>query len=73
LVWESLVGSFVAGARNLSVQQWALSVTASIAPDGLVTAHVGVGLSWVLIVVTFVGATWYAGSRLRGFVLAGDD
>lgn len=73
LVWESLVGSLVPGARNLSVQQWALSVTSSIAPDGLVTAHVGLGLAWVLVVVAFVGATWYAGRRLRVFVLAGDD
>ncbi len=73
LVWESLVGSIVPGARNISVQQWALSVTSSIAPDGLVTAHVGLAASWILIVGVLVAATWYAGQRLRVFVLAGDD
>jgi ABC-2 type transport system permease protein len=26
LIWESLIGGFVPGARTLSVQQWALSV-----------------------------------------------
>ncbi|ACZ30875.1 hypothetical protein Xcel_1855 [Xylanimonas cellulosilytica DSM 15894] len=73
LVWESLVGSFVPGARNLSVQQWALSVTASIAPDGPVTSDVGLGLAWVLVVGGFVAAAWYAGRRLRVMTLAAED
>lgn len=73
LLWESLVGSFVPGARNLSVQQWALSVTESLAPSGLVTANVGLGLAWALIVVGFAAATWYAGDRLRVLTLASDD
>jgi ABC-2 type transport system permease protein len=73
LVWESLVGSVIPGARNLSVQQWALSVTASIAPDGLVTADVGTGVAWVLIAATFAVAVWYAGERLRVLVLAAED
>lgn len=70
LLWESLVGSFVPGARNLSVQQWALSVTEAIAPSGLVTAHVGIGLASALVVGGFVVATWYAGHRLRVLFLA---
>jgi ABC-2 type transport system permease protein len=73
LVWESLVGSFVPGAQNLSVQQWALSVTGSLAPDGLVTANVGLGLAWAFIIAGFVAATWYAGSRLRVLTLASED
>lgn len=73
LVWESLVGSVIPGARNVSVQQWALSVTASIAPDGVVTANVGVALAWFLIVAVVAVGTWYAGSRLRVLVLASDD
>lgn len=73
LIWESLVGSFVPGARNLSVQQWALSVTESIAPSGLVSADVGLGLAYALIVGGFVAATWYAGSRLNALTLASED
>ena len=73
LVWESLVGSVVPGARNLSVQQWALSITKSIAPSGLVQSDVGLGLALVLIIGGFAAATWYAGSRLRGLTLASDD
>lgn len=73
LIWESLVGSFVPGARNLSVQQWALSVTESIAPAGIVTADVGLGLAYGLILASFVAATWYAGSRLNALTLASED
>jgi len=73
LLWESLVGSFVPGARNLSVQQWALSVTGAIAPSGLVTSHVGLGLAYVLVVGGFAAATWYAGNRLRVLTLASED
>ncbi len=73
LVWESLVGSLIPGARNVSVQQWALSVTGSIAPDGVVTPHVGLGLAWVLIAAVVVLGTWYAGTRLRVLVLASED
>ncbi|CAM3764335.1 ABC transporter permease subunit [Isoptericola cucumis] len=73
LMWESLVGSFVPGARNLSVQQWALSVTGSIAPPGLVTANVALGLACALIVGVLVAATWYAGSRLRVLTLAAEE
>ncbi|WP_207207252.1 ABC transporter permease subunit [Xylanimonas protaetiae] len=73
LVWESLVGSLIPGARNVSVQQWALSVTGSIAPDGVVESNVGLGLAWVLIVAVVALGTWYAGTRLRGLVLASED
>ncbi len=73
LMWESLVGSFVPGARNLSVQQWALSVTGSIAPPGPVTANVALGLACALIVGVLVAATWYAGSRLRVLTLAAEE
>jgi ABC-2 type transport system permease protein len=73
LVWESLVGSLIPGARNVSVQQWALSVTSSIAPDGVVDANVGLGIAWVLIVVVLAVGTWYAGTRLRVLVLASED
>jgi ABC-2 type transport system permease protein len=74
LVWESLVGSFVPGARNLSVQQWALAIMGSIAPDGLMApAAVGSGLGWILAVAVFAAATWYAGRRLRVLTLAAQD
>lgn len=65
LLWEGVVGGFVPGARNLSVQQWVLSVTESIAPQGLLEAHVRLGVAYPLMIAVLIFATWYAGARLR--------
>jgi ABC-2 type transport system permease protein len=68
LVWESLVGQFVPGARALSIQQWALAVT-----DGVIGSEAGIdvdpavgfGTGVVLLVVVTAASVWYAGHRLR--------
>ncbi len=77
LVWESLVGSFVPGAQVLSIQQWSLAVvravTGSDADRAGVTSAVGLLPAVVLLVVVVVGATAFAGSRLRSLRLTGDD
>lgn len=73
LAWESLVGSFVPGARNLSVQQWALSLTDAVLEPGLMSAHVGVSLAIILAVATFAAGTWFADVRLRGLVLTSEE
>lgn len=73
LAWESLVGSFVPGARNLSVQQWALSFTDAVLEPGLMSAHVGIGLAIVLAAGTFAAGTWFAGERLRRLVLTSEE
>jgi ABC-2 type transport system permease protein len=73
LIWESLVGSLVPGARNLSVQQWALSISDAIAAPGLMSSHIGLMLALTLLVGGFAAATWYAGMRLRVLTLATDD
>lgn len=73
LLWEGLVGGAVPGAQVLSVQQWALSVAGTVTDAGVVTTNVDVGTALVLAVAVFVGATWYAGQRLRVFTLAGDE
>ena len=69
LVWESLVGQFVPGARTLSIQQWGLSVTEWIvgseaAALGIESA-VGLTTGVVLLVTVTVAGVWYAGQRLR--------
>ncbi|MFI7102911.1 ABC transporter permease subunit [Streptomyces sp. NPDC050161] len=73
LVWETLFGSLVAGARTLSVQQWALAVGQKIAADGALTSEVQLPLAIGLLVVVTVGATWYAAHRLRSLTLAGEE
>lgn len=69
LVWESLIGGYVPGARTLSIQQWAVTVTSKLAQDGEVTADVSIGVAVVMLVVVTVGATLYAGQRLRSLAL----
>ncbi|MEV4994164.1 ABC transporter permease subunit [Streptomyces niveus] len=73
LVWETLFGSLVAGARTLSVQQWSLAVAEKTAGNGLIASDVGLPLAVVLLVGVTVVATWYAGQKLRTLTLAGEE
>lgn len=73
LVWESLFGNLVDGARTLSVQQWALAVGQRAAADGALTSAVELPLAIGLLVAVTAAATWYAGRRLRSLTLAGEE
>lgn len=73
LVWETLFGSLVAGARTLSVQQWSLAVAQKTSDTDMITSDVGLPLAVVLLVGVTVVATWYAGQKLRTLTLAGDE
>jgi ABC-2 type transport system permease protein len=75
LIWESLVGQLVPGAQALSIRQWALVLTErTVGPRaealGAESAVGGIGLALLFAVV--VGATWYAGQRLRTLRLTSD-
>lgn len=72
LIWESLVGSFVPGARTLSINQWAMSITDRLVDRdaaALVDATVQPAVAVPLLLVITVGATWFAGQRLRSLTL----
>jgi ABC-2 type transport system permease protein len=73
LVWETLFGSLVPGARTLSVQQWSLALAQKIAGDSQITSDVGLPLALVLLVGVTVVATGFAGQKLRTLTLAGDE
>lgn len=77
IVWESLVGNFVPGARALSIQQWALSLTESLLGSRAgpldVNAAVGLGTGVTLLVLVTAFSTWYAGWRLRSLRLTSDE
>ncbi|MEU0528108.1 ABC transporter permease [Streptomyces niveus] len=73
LVWETLFGSLIAGARTLSVQQWSLAVAEKTGGDGMITSEVGLPLAVVLLTGVTIVATWYAGQKLRTLTLAGDE
>jgi ABC-2 type transport system permease protein len=77
LVWESAVGSLVPGAQALSVQQWGMSITEKIigasAVDFQATSPVALPTAVILLIVLTVGATAYAGYRLRSIRLTSDE
>jgi ABC-2 type transport system permease protein len=73
LVWESLVGNYVPGARALSVQQWALSIADSMTSSADVHSAVRPTVAVTLLAVVIVAGTWLAGRRLRSFTLSHAD
>ncbi|MET9403279.1 ABC transporter permease [Kitasatospora sp. NPDC002965] len=73
LVWESLIGNFVEGARTLSVQQWGLSVAKAVAEEGAITADVALGVAVPLLLVATVAAAVFASVRLAGLTLASEE
>jgi ABC-2 type transport system permease protein len=73
LIWETLIGGYVPGARTLSVQQWAVSVTGALADEGAVTTNVRLAVAVTLLAVVTVAATAYASQRLRSLTLTGED
>ena len=74
LLWEALFGNLVPGARELSVQQWALTLAQKVGGSGAgITSEVGTATGVTLLVVASVGGAWYASRRLRAFTLAGEE
>jgi ABC-2 type transport system permease protein len=73
LVWETLFGSLVPGARTLSVQQWSLALAERIGAEGAITSDVGLPAAVVLLAGVTVLATWFAGQKLRALTLAGEE
>ncbi|MEU1423074.1 MULTISPECIES: ABC transporter permease subunit [unclassified Kitasatospora] len=73
LIWESLIGNFVKGAKTLSVQQWGLSVAEAVAGEGAITADVALGVAVPLLLVLTVAATLLASVKLAGLTLAAEE
>ncbi|AUG78747.1 ABC-2 type transport system permease protein [Kitasatospora sp. MMS16-BH015] len=73
LIWESLIGSYVDGAKTLSIQQWGLSIAKATASEDALTAHVSLGAAVPLLVIVTVAATVLASVKLAGLTLASDE
>ncbi|RSS53865.1 ABC transporter permease [Streptomyces sp. WAC01280] len=73
LVWETLFGSLISGAKTLSVQQWSLALAEKVTGDGLIDSEVGLTTATVLLAAVTVVATWFAGYKLRTLTLAGEE
>ncbi|MDT0318123.1 ABC transporter permease [Streptomyces millisiae] len=73
LVWETLFGNVVPGARTLSIQQWATAIAERIAGPGAdITSDVSLGTALVLLTVATALGTWYSARRLAVLTIAGE-
>ena len=70
LVWESLLGSFAPGAKQASIQQWALSITDALTGASPVESSVRLSVAVVLLLAVTLGATFLAAFRLRSLTVA---
>jgi ABC-2 type transport system permease protein len=73
LVWEFLIGNFAPGAKSLSIQQWALSVTDALTSAVAVKADVKLGVAVVLLAIVAGGGSLLAALRLRSLSITGAD
>jgi ABC-2 type transport system permease protein len=73
MVWEVLIGNFAPGARSLSIQQWALSVTDALTSAVAVTSEVKLGVAVTLLAIVTAGGTALAVVRLRSMSVTGAD
>jgi ABC-2 type transport system permease protein len=73
LIWESVIGNFVSGAKTLSVQQWALALARKIAEPGVVTSAVHLPTAVPLLIVVTIGASVVAVMRLSRLTLAAES
>ena len=72
LVWESVLATFVSGARILSVGQYSLGIANWIARDPNLNAHLSPGTAIVMAALVTAGALILASRRLSAFALTGD-
>lgn len=73
LVWENLLARYAAGAKTLSIRQWAISVTDLTTNASAVTSDVGTATAVpMLIVLTALGVA-FAGWKLRTLSITGTD
>jgi len=70
LVWEVLIGNLAPGARNLSIQQWSLSIVDKLTDASTVEAEVSLGTAGVLLLIVTVAGMFYAAFKLRTLTIA---
>ncbi|MFF5211774.1 ABC transporter permease [Streptosporangium sp. NPDC000396] len=73
LIWEGAVGNFVPGARKFSIQQWAQTVADQVSSSSFLSTEITLGFAATALAVVTAGAVVWAGQRLRGFSLTGDE
>ncbi|WP_432948012.1 ABC transporter permease [Kribbella sp. CA-253562] len=70
LLWESVMGQYVDGAKVLSVQQWSLALISKLTDAPRVESAVELPIATILLVVVTVGGLTLAVAKLRSLVLS---
>jgi ABC-2 type transport system permease protein len=73
LIWEGLLGGILDGIRWLSVTWWSAAITEEVADGPAIVEKLGPVYATSATLVVIIAATWLAGSKLRGYNLAGDE
>ncbi|NMM22613.1 MAG: ABC transporter permease [Phycicoccus sp.] len=77
LLWETVLGGYVPGVRNVSIRQWALAAAENMlgdrAPVWGVTSDVSLTAALVLLAATTIGAIVLAVRRLQTLPLTTRD
>lgn len=73
LVWESVVGGFIPGARKFSIQHWARSIADQFSDTPFLRTDVTLGFAVPALLIVTVAGVYVAGRRLRVFALTGDE
>jgi ABC-2 type transport system permease protein len=72
LIWETVLGNFVRGARLLSVEQYSLGVANSVAHYPALNASLTLSTALIMGVLVTAVTLVLATRRLSGFALKGD-
>ncbi|MGP3958449.1 ABC transporter permease subunit [Nonomuraea sp. 3N208] len=73
LVWETVVGGFITGARKFSIQHWGTTIADQISASPFLKADVTLSFAVPALIVVTLGGVFWAGLRLRAFSLTGDE
>src|SRR6185369_13951710 len=65
VLWEGVLGNLLAGTRDLSIEQYVITIADWLAPNDVLSHNVGVPLAFVMSIVFTVGASLLAVDRLR--------
>jgi ABC-2 type transport system permease protein len=73
LIWEGLLGGLLDGIRWLSVTRWSAAITDEVTGGPRLVENMGLSYAVAAVAVVVVGATWFAGHRLRGYNYTADE
>jgi len=72
VLWEGVLGNLLTGTRNLSIEQYVVTIADWLAPSDMLAGQVSITTSFVMAAVFAVGMSVLAVQRLSTFSVAGE-